>query len=182
MNVDGSIRKDAKVALISGHTDLSTSDFERHYVPQIDAALCAGHQIILGDAVGVDTQALDYLLSPPVKLKHPDVVSRTTVFPSRNHNVLKLKEMGLKVVPPDDPRLKIERNVVVVSKKGKDGRRWHHIQRDANMTAMSDFDILYVRTDEESRALYGDKWRPRISATEMNRLRRLELAKLGSKS
>lgn len=173
------VGKATKIALISGHTDLSTDDFERHYIPQLDTALSAGHQFVLGDATGVDTQALQYLLSPPVRQKHPDIASRITVLPSRNYNVTKFKDMGLKVVPPHDPRLKVERTIGVVSKTGKDSRRWHHIQRDANMTDMSDYDILYVRTDDESRALYGDRWKPRVSATEMNRQRRLELARLG---
>ena len=50
--------------------------------------------------------------------------------------------------------------------------RQRHLDRDARMTAASDFDILYVRTDEEARGFYGEKWRKRISATEMNRDRR----------
>lgn len=170
------------VALISGHTDLSQSDFDAHYIPQLEAALTAGHHFILGDAVGVDTQALAYLLSADVQSRHEPVVPRITVYPSRKHNIAKLRELGLAVVSLDDPSLKVERTAVVVPKTGKDSRRWHHIQRDANMTAASDYDILYVRTDEESRALYGDKWKPRVSATEMNRLRRIELARLGAGS
>lgn len=63
--------------------------------------------------------------------------------------------MGLRVFSPDDASLKVERSVEVVAKTEKDSRRWHHIQRDANMTAASDYDILYVRSDQESRELYG---------------------------
>ena len=48
------------------------------------------------------------------------------------------------------------------------------------MTGATDYDILYVRSEDESRQLYGEKYRPRVSATEMNRMRRLELAKLSS--
>ena len=46
------------------------------------------------------------------------------------------------------------------------------------MTAASTYDILFVRSDEDNKALYGAKWRPRVSATELNRLRRAELARL----
>lgn len=66
-------------------------------------------------------------------------------------------------------------STVVVNKQGRDARRYHHVQRDAAMTAASDYDILYVRTEEESRALYGPRYRPRVSATELNRRRRAEL-------
>ncbi|CAN8105718.1 unnamed protein product [Discula destructiva] len=173
------------VALISGHTDLSTADFQAHYIPQLEAALAAGHRFILGDAAGVDTLALAHLLSADVQARHGgggggDVVSRITVYPSRQGpNIAKLRGLGLGgVVPPDDPSLQVERTVGVVPRAGRDARRWQHVQRDANMTAASDYDILYVRTDDESRALYGDKWRPRVSATEMNRLRRAELARV----
>lgn len=35
-----------------------------------------------------------------------------------------------------------------------------------------------MRGEEESRELYGTKYRARVSATEMNRLRRVETAKV----
>lgn len=45
------------------------------------------------------------------------------------------------------------------------------------MTMASDYDILWARTDEEAKLLYGAKWRAdRVSATELNRRRRLEVA------
>lgn len=167
-----------KVALISGHIDLSLSEFEEHYVPQIDAALQNGHHFVMGDADGADTLALSYLLSH--HLEDPDLKSRITVYPSRKRNISRLSEQGFRVVPPDDPSLKVERTVLVVAKKGEDARRYHHIQRDANMTAATDYDILFVRSEEESRRLYGEKYRPRLSATAMNRMRRAELAKMPS--
>lgn len=168
------------ITLVSGYTDLSDFDFEEHYIPQINAALTAGHQFILGDAAGADTQALTYLLSDAVKHLHGDVSSRIIVYPSRKSNIPKLQEKGVKVIAPDNESLEVKRTVVVVSKIGSDRRRWHHIQRDANMTAASDYDILYVRTEQESKSLYGDSWKPRVSATEMNRLRRAELTRLDS--
>ncbi|KAF2429059.1 hypothetical protein EJ08DRAFT_306050 [Tothia fuscella] len=170
-----------KIALISGHIDLTTSELEKHYVPQIDAALQGGHHFVLGDAAGADTLALSYLLSQVLSSSNIDLRSRITMYPSRKHNISKFREQGLRVVLPDDPNLNHERTLVVVTKKGPDARRYHHIQRDANMTAATDYDILYVRSEEESRNLYGDKYRPRLSATEMNRMRREELAKLSSR-
>ncbi len=53
-----------------------------------------------------------------------------------------------------------------------------HLMRDRVMTECSDYDILWVGSEEESRELYGSKYRARISATEMNRLRRVEMAKV----
>ena len=47
------------------------------------------------------------------------------------------------------------------------------------MTAVSDYDILYVRSEAESRQLYGPKYRPRVSGTEMNRMRRAKLLAAG---
>lgn len=49
---------------------------------------------------------------------------------------------------------------------------WHS-QRDAAMTASSDYDILWVRSDEETKKLYGAKYRPgRVSGTQKNKDRR----------
>jgi hypothetical protein len=163
-----------KKALISGHIDLSIPEFEEHYVPQIDAALENGHHFVMGDADGADTLALSYLLSHSLE----GIGARITVYPSRKYNISRFMEKGLGVVPPDDPSLKVERTVVVVAKEGKDARRYHHIQRDANMTAATDYDILFVRSEEESRRLYGKKYRARLSATEMNRMRRAKLAEV----
>lgn len=168
----------SQIALVSGHTDLSAADFATHYVPRIAAALATGHRFILGDAAGVDTQALAYLLSGAVAAAHPRVAARITVYASRRHTVAALRARGLRVLAPDHPSLRVERTVGVVARKGPDARRWHHIQRDANMTAASDYDILFTRSEEESRRLYGDKYRPRISATELNRRRREELKRL----
>ena len=45
-------------------------------------------------------------------------------------------------------------------------------ERDAAMTAASDYDILRYRTEEEAREVYGKGWWPRVSNTEMNERRR----------
>jgi hypothetical protein len=50
-----------KTAHISGHYDLTESEFERHYRPQIDEAIAHGDRFILGDANGADLRAQQYL-------------------------------------------------------------------------------------------------------------------------
>jgi hypothetical protein len=42
------------------------------------------------------------------------------------------------------------------------------------MTRTSNYDILWTRSEEEARKLYGDQYKSRVSATELNRLRRPE--------
>ena len=51
-----------------------------------------------------------------------------------------------------------------------------HTERDAEMTRDSDYDILWIRPDEETKVLYGKKYRPgRISGTQKNKDRREQL-------
>jgi hypothetical protein len=153
-----------RIAFISGHTDLTPTQFNTEYLPLINTAIQSNHHFILGDAIGTDTFALSYFLSQVATT--PDLKQRITIYPSRPSNVAKLQNQGFKVVPPHQTQqLDVGKGL---------GKRTRHIVRDANMTAASDYDILYVRTDGEAKALYGAKWRPRVSATEMNRLRRLE--------
>ena len=73
------------VAFIIGHTDLSPTLFTRHYTERIEAALQAGHSSVLGDTLGVDSLALQYLLGRFVAF--PDIKERITVYASRPYNV-----------------------------------------------------------------------------------------------
>ncbi|KAF2094675.1 hypothetical protein NA57DRAFT_60096 [Rhizodiscina lignyota] len=170
-----------KVALISGHTDLTEKEFNQIYIPLLGKALEEGHHFILGDAQGVDTLALAYLQQEPLKAKFPDVNQRITIFASRKHNVSKLESLGVKVLAPDDSILiasasKPEvKELIGIENSGRDAARYRHLVRDTLMTMNSDYDILFVRSEGESRVLYGDRWRPRVSATEMNQRRRLKL-------
>ena len=51
--------------------------------------------------------------------------------------------------------------------------RGGHTARDEVMTAESDYDILWVRPEEETEKLYGEKYRPgRVSGTAKNQMRR----------
>ena len=156
-----------RVAMISGHTDLAQDLFDKQYIPQLTVALESGANFILGDAKGVDEMALAWLLT------HCEP-QRVTVYCSRPYNVSKLEALGVNVM---------------LDKSGTDGgrqakgkgreagnpnaSRQRHLDRDARMTGASDYDILHVRTDEEARSFYGERWRKRVSATEMNRDRRV---------
>ena len=152
------------VAFISGHTDISPTLFNIHYAERIDAALHASHAFVLGDAIGVDSLALEYLLSRSAIF--PGLKERITVYASRPYNVPRLAALGVNVVAPGRVSGADEEMSL------RFGRRTRHILRDGELTAASDYDVLWVRSEEESRLMYGHKWRSRVSATELNRLRR----------
>lgn len=167
-----------RVAFISGHPDLAEEQFTDHYVEALESALEQQHRFVLGDAIGVDKFTLAYLLSSEVVSKHPDVAGRIKVYASRAYNVPTLTALGVRVVTPDEQRaetaLSGPHETAIVENKGRDAARYRHIQRDALLTAASDYDILWFRDEKDSRMFYGDKWRPRISATELNFRRRNE--------
>lgn len=58
-----------KIAFISGHRDLTTAEFEKHYLAKIENALKEGHSFVVGDAVGGDLFSQQYLFG-----KTPNVV------------------------------------------------------------------------------------------------------------
>jgi hypothetical protein len=162
-----------QVAFISGHIDLPQTDFNAIYIPLINSALTKAHAFILGDAPGVDTMALTYLLSLSPK---DDLKSRIAVYASRKDNVPKFQALGVDVIGPEaarllKPTLEIEA-LVGVQNEGRDKARYRHLVRDTHMTLNSDYDILYVRSEEECRKVYGGGYRVRVSATEHNRTRR----------
>jgi hypothetical protein len=186
----------SRIAFVSGHTDLDQASFDEHYIPQVDAALAAGDSFFLGDATGVDTQALEYLLSPAVTSKYTDIRSRITIFASKPLHLKELCSHGVKVISPPgrNASSELEDCLALLASKvpgeasestlealigmkngGKDKFRFQYGLRDACRTLESDYDVLYVRSDAESRELYGYKYRDRISATEWNRRRRLIL-------
>ncbi|KAL9561321.1 hypothetical protein ACKAV7_014676 [Fusarium commune] len=142
-----------RIAMISGHIDISRSEFATHYHSPLNEAIARGNLFILGDAKGTDEMALDYTLER-------DPIAHITVYASRAHRVQGLRDKNIQVV------------FVKAMQKGASGRQ-RHLQRDAEMTNASDYDILWVRSEEECRKLYREKYRPRISGTELNRRRRL---------
>ncbi|MCJ1389910.1 hypothetical protein MMC18_002767 [Xylographa bjoerkii] len=143
--------------------DLTPHQFQAYYHSQLDAALAKGHHFVVGDAKGVDADSLDYVLSPANRERHPDVAARITVYCSRPRNVHLFEKLGVRVECAEE-------------KHDQKNRRARHLNRDAVMTKASDYDILWARTDAEAKELYGAKWRAdRISATELNRRRRVEV-------
>lgn len=175
-----------RTAFISGHTDITQQEFETRYAPAINDALASGHHFVVGDAAGTDGYALSYLLAKG----GPDIESRVTVYPSRPYNVPKFKDQGLKVAALAvedggsgsgvDEQIRGRDQVGSGRGEGIERRanpRARHLARDARMTRDSDYDILWARNEAEARLFYGDKYRPRVSATELNRLRRIEAVK-----
>lgn len=104
-------------AMISGHLDLTTHEFEEHYKPIIDDAIAKGCHFIVGDARGTDTLAQAYLAT------HNAEVTVYHMFERPRHNTGDFPVRG--GYPSDD-------------------------ERDAAMTAESDFDIAWVRPGREN--------------------------------
>ncbi|KAJ6535915.1 hypothetical protein DFH09DRAFT_819123, partial [Mycena vulgaris] len=136
-----------RTAFISGPLAPSPTYFAEHYQPRLDAAIAQGHSFVLGPSAGIDTLALEYLLQrgvPP---------SRVTVFLSQSEGKLPQWHKFADA-------LRAKGVAVVVAGTG-------HTERDAAMTAASDYDILQYRTEAECRALYGRNFRARVSGTEL---------------
>lgn len=159
-----------KVAFISGHIDLTEASFLTHYQAAIDKAILENEHFILSNAGGADSLALQYLLHHDV---HP---SRITIYlhtpPERRKKNANATMRFIDELRTGEATLARYReqglNVKVIN-------GWH-TQRDAAMTAASDYDVLWVRPDEETKLLYGEKYRPdRISGTQKNKNRREDI-------
>jgi hypothetical protein len=130
---------------------------------------------IRGDAQGTDTLALDHL-----RLQGgPDIKHRITMYPSRPHNIAKFEAMGLSTSTDPPEETPADRRSTRAKGRRQGDPRARHLWRDTRMTRASAYDTVWTRSDEEARALYGDKYRPRRSATKLNRLRRQEIAEEG---
>jgi hypothetical protein len=141
----------AGVAFISGPIDVTEAYFTQHYEDSIRKAIAAGHHFVIGPIRGIDTLALHFLLEQSVP------PSRITVYMAEfEYTNLIWRQQYL------------DRGVNVV--EAVPGATT--AQRDAAMTAASDYDILRYRTEEECKTLYGPRWYPRVSNTEMNERRR----------
>ncbi|KAF2263996.1 hypothetical protein CC78DRAFT_421879, partial [Lojkania enalia] len=139
-------------AFISGPLDPSLEYFAQYYISRIDAAIHAGHDFVIGPVDGVDAMALDYLLSREVDPQ------RITIY------------MANFEFRDEARRQALEKRDVKVQMVGDIGATTR--ERDAKMTENSDYDILRYRTEKEAKALYGERWWPRVSNTEMNERRR----------
>lgn len=124
-----------QIAFVSGHRDLLPSEFYQHYQPQLDEAIAAGHHFVVGDAPGADAMVQMYLSTEPV-----------LNLPKNSRQVL-------------TDRVAPER--VTVYHARRKPRHWYNgfaIQggyasqsaKDAAMTAVSDYDIAWVRPGKET--------------------------------
>jgi hypothetical protein len=159
--------------MISGYIDISPADFASHYIPPIDLAISRGDHFTLGDAQGSDTLALGYLLQHGGSgIKH-----RIAIYSIEARTMLRSSKPWGSATRTGPPADALSSGASTRGKGRKQGDpRARHLQRDARMTRASDYDILWTRSEEEARKRYGDKYRTRVSATGLNRLRRLELA------
>ena len=143
-------KKPTPVAFISGPLEVEPGRFETHYAPRIQKAIEEGHLFILGPSRGTDTIAFKFLKNSGVP------ASRIRVYLSSREDTLIKKNFK---------QFEQEGGSVVMVEGG-------HTQRDEAMTRASHYDILRYRTEEECRALYGSRYKTRISGTEKNELRR----------
>ncbi len=138
-----------KTAFISGHIDVNEDIFITQYKNAIDVAIEAQHKFVIGNARGVDTHALNYLLKNNVS---PSDITIHCYIKDGNDGQIKFYK-------------KLKVNIIE-----------HFISysaRDAHMTEVSDYDIAFVRSAEDSQKLFGEKYNPKIiSGTKLNLLRR----------
>lgn len=134
------------VYFISGHTDITQEQFDHHYRQRIvEAASNPLNEFVMVTAPGADTMSQKLL----TELMACD---RMTVY-HRGESPEFLADPSIKTV----------------------GGWKSHDQKDAAMTKNSDVDILYVRSTDESKKLYGDKFNPkRMSGTQKNLNRRIK--------
>jgi hypothetical protein len=111
-----------RIVMINGHIDISHSEFAIHYHSPLDEAIAKGDLFILGDVKGTYEMALSYILerAPAVQI---------TVYVSRSHKVQGFRDRNIQVV------------FVKAMQKGSSGRQ-KHLQRDAETTKASNYDIL----------------------------------------
>ncbi|KAF2241770.1 hypothetical protein BU26DRAFT_571519 [Trematosphaeria pertusa] len=155
-----------RVAFISGHIEITPGQFSANYAGALDAAIRRGDAFAPSNAGGVDTLALAYLRT------HRVSPSRITIYlhrprPNRKLNATQDRINKMRLGPEVEEKYRKQGyNIRVI--------QGYHTERDAAMTEASDYDILWVRGDAETAALYGSKYRPgRISGTQKNRDRRL---------
>ena len=133
---------------ISGHVDITQSQFDIYYKQHIrNAASHSDSIFLMGNAFGADYMAQQLLIDLLTDLKRIHVYHRGS-----------------------DPGKHVDPRVTLV------GGFSSHNAKDKQMTLNSDQDIAWIRPEEETKALYGDKYRPgRISGTEQNLIRRKKL-------
>ena len=111
-----------RTAFISGHRDITESEFQEHYVPILDKAIKDGDSFVVGDYYGVDIMAQNYLASNGVDKE------RVTVC--------HMFEKPRNIAPAYSERTK--------------GMFQTDIERDSFMTWHSDYDIAWIREGKAS--------------------------------
>lgn len=156
-----------RTAMISGHIDISEAKFLQHYRTALDSAITDGNSFVLANADGADALSLRYLLH------HGVTPSRITIY-LRAPPAARGKHKSRTACEDGDAEADVvqrywEEGFMVRSIVGS------YTERDAAMTRESDYDILWLRPEEETRILYGRKYRAnRISGTQKNKERRAE--------
>ncbi|KAI9346478.1 hypothetical protein BDR26DRAFT_108306 [Obelidium mucronatum] len=150
----------SKIAFISGPLDADAEYFDEHYTPLIRAGLAEGHRFLVGDSRGIDTLAINFLVGE-------NAASSVTVLTLASNSAKvqsRLTKLGVCV--------QIINGESATSKDRQLSLNDLHSLRDSYGTRNSHYDILRYRTQEECKALFGDKYRPRVSGTEKNEIRR----------
>ena len=163
-----------KTAFVSTHIDLSCDVFLLHYRNLLDVAIANGDYFILSTAGGAASMALEYLLS------HNVSAAQITIY-LHVPPVRRQKRGGANETMRRIDRLGTTPDALEHYRKQGFGVRvinGGHTERDTAMTRESDYDILWVRPDDETKTLYGKRYRPgRVSGTQKNKDRREQLEK-----
>ena len=138
----------AKTFFISGHLDLTETEFNEHYQPKLKMAVATGGYFIVGDSRGADAMAQSYLGA--AVSEDGELHARILVYHigrSPRNNKENFKTIG---------NFKTD------------------LERDEAMTRDSTDDILWVRPEDEQRKRLGAEYNPlRVSGTMKNKLRRM---------
>ncbi len=140
-----------KTYFISGPLELTDEEFKDHYLSSIDGAIKDPNSFfVLGDACGSDLKCNQYLAACIELFPEYKLFDRVIVYHMKEkarNNLGKFQTVG-----------------------GFSS----DCERDTAMTDMSTHDILWIRTEEESRKKYGDKYDPNfLTGTQKNQLRRM---------
>jgi hypothetical protein len=155
-----------RVAFVSGHIDLPYETLLLHCKDPLDAAIANGENFILSNADSADSMALHYLLSQSVS------ASRITRYiytpPAMRQKPGRANDTMWRI-----NQLRTRSEILEHYRKQGFGVRvitgWR-TERDAVMTRKSDHDILCVRPDDETKALYRKRYRlGRVSGTQKNK-------------
>lgn len=144
-----------RVAFISGHIDLTREEFAQEYIPHIDQAIAEGCIFVVGNALGCDRHALEYL-SKRVDKKRVTIYHRESPYDKIHKEHLTLAE---------------------IRALGYENIRTGYssfVERDHRMTLESDYDIAWVRPNHETeKILMEGSGKPnRLSGTLKNIQRR----------